>query len=408
MFLSLLTAHRLTIYTTRATSTGGSFDKCPCAVVALQADFDAHYKNMPFLAIAYEQDKVKRQLAGRFKVIATQTHTHAKPLTPSTSQVTGAPSLTIVDGDGSTIVEDVVSDIVADPEGADFPWKPKTVLEILDDTTALVNNDGSASSTSMADVRKLDCLGIYFSAHWCKPCRGFTPKLAKVYEKLVGSGGKQLEILFASSDKSAAQFSEYLAEMPWKALPYSDRTRQAALAKECGVKGIPCLVFIDPKTGAVLTKKGVAAIRGDPSGSAFPWADKPVMEVDGDINEGPALVYLFDDVDDFEDADATKEALDEVAEGFIKGWAKEGKPRQLAFMYGDDDTDFVMPLRKFTGLNRYPSPAVFIVDIPSQAKYMWPGKGFPDAPQLRSFVEGYLAGKAAGMPIAKPPSVGAK
>jgi len=24
----------------------------------------------------------------------------------------------------------------------------------------------------------------YFSAHWCGPCRGFTPKLAKFYKKV--------------------------------------------------------------------------------------------------------------------------------------------------------------------------------------------------------------------------------
>ena len=37
-------------------------------------------------------------------------------------------------------------------------------------------------------------VGLYFSAHWCPPCRGFTPKLAEVYTAIKGTG-KSLEIL---------------------------------------------------------------------------------------------------------------------------------------------------------------------------------------------------------------------
>ena len=35
-------------------------------------------------------------------------------------------------------------------------------------------------------------LGLYFSAHWCPPCKAFTPKLVETYNK-VKAAGKQLE-----------------------------------------------------------------------------------------------------------------------------------------------------------------------------------------------------------------------
>jgi len=69
-------------------------------------------------------------------------------------------------------------------------------------------------------------VGIYFSAHWCPPCRGFTPKLAEFYKKLHTE--KNFEIVFVSSDKSKDEFDKYYEEMPWLALPFSDRDRKVS------------------------------------------------------------------------------------------------------------------------------------------------------------------------------------
>lgn len=70
-------------------------------------------------------------------------------------------------------------------------------------------------------------IGFYFSAQWCPPCKGFTPKLAEFYKNFKSSEkGCTLEIVFVSWDKDLACFTEYFSTMPWLALPYQDRDRK--------------------------------------------------------------------------------------------------------------------------------------------------------------------------------------
>lgn len=55
-----------------------------------------------------------------------------------------------------------------DPEGKDFPWRPKRFAEII--PGKLVNNKGETMEWS--DV-KAEVIGIYFSAHWVRGSRCF-------------------------------------------------------------------------------------------------------------------------------------------------------------------------------------------------------------------------------------------
>ena len=52
-----------------------------------------------------------------------------------------------------------------------------------------------------SETLQTDIKGLYFSAHWCPPCRGFTPKLAKVYKE-VNKEKKKFENVFISRDRS--------------------------------------------------------------------------------------------------------------------------------------------------------------------------------------------------------------
>lgn len=133
-------------------------------------------------------------------------------------------------------------------------------------------------STSDALAGKV-AVGIYFSAHWCPPCRGFTPELVKSYKNVLASKG--MEIIFVSSDKTEDEFKGYFAEMPWLALPYSDRSLKGTLSKKYKVSGIPTFVVLDGKTGEVITTDGRSALMSDPSGAKFPWKPPPIWDVLG-------------------------------------------------------------------------------------------------------------------------------
>ncbi|CAI5740308.1 unnamed protein product [Hyaloperonospora brassicae] len=107
-------------------------------------------------------------------------------------------------------------------------------------------------------------VGLYFSAHWCPPCRQFTPFLSSLYEDMVEQH-PEFELIFVSSDRDAAQYSEYYNEMTFLALPFEERSTHQMLSAKFGVSGIPMLVFVDAE-GKVITLDGrslAADSRGD-------------------------------------------------------------------------------------------------------------------------------------------------
>lgn len=61
----------------------------------------------------------------------------------------------IITGDGRSVV-------LEDPDGNDFPWSPKPVLELLNGDLI----DKSKRTTFEAVHKNMDYIGIYFSAHW--------------------------------------------------------------------------------------------------------------------------------------------------------------------------------------------------------------------------------------------------
>jgi nucleoredoxin len=130
----------------------------------------------------------------------------------------------------------------------------------------LVTADGSEVSP---DKLAGKTVGIYFSAHWCPPCRQFTPMLVKTVNELK-KDGKNFDVVFVSSDQSKENMLGYMTEtkMPWNALPF-DSDKKQSLASKYGVRGIPTLVIVDKdgKTVSIngrveVMQKGTAAFEG--------------------------------------------------------------------------------------------------------------------------------------------------
>jgi thiol-disulfide isomerase/thioredoxin len=127
----------------------------------------------------------------------------------------------------------------------------KLSIEVLSKVLQQPNNK---IITSLEDQRVTSAplVAYYFSAHWCPPCRGFTPKLAEFYRSVNGTE-KKIEIVFFSWDDSEESFSEYFSEMPWLALKLGHE-KINEVAKENGIKSIPTLIIL--KNGKIVTKTG--------------------------------------------------------------------------------------------------------------------------------------------------------
>jgi nucleoredoxin len=109
---------------------------------------------------------------------------------------------------------------------------------------------------------------------WCGPCRQFTPELVRFYDKMNAKRGKknQFQIVWISRCRDVNAYTQYLAQMPWIALPPEEAmgTRGQMLGEKFGVKGIPSLVLLDD-LGSVITKDARNMVPKDMNGIGFPW-----------------------------------------------------------------------------------------------------------------------------------------
>jgi nucleoredoxin len=141
--------------------TGEDFEVVFLSMDKSQKDYETYTSDMPWYALPFTENnkQLTKALAARYGV-------------------QGIPHLVIFDKDGSMLQQDAVSLLMDNPEA--FPWRPKPLAEALPNYYLLP--DGSTLE-EIATLKQKYVM-LYFSAHWCLPCRQFSPNLAKAYAKL--------------------------------------------------------------------------------------------------------------------------------------------------------------------------------------------------------------------------------
>ncbi|KAG5017214.1 hypothetical protein AAZX31_08G276400 [Glycine max] len=205
------------------------------------------------------------------------------------------PTLVIIGPDGKTLHSNV-AEAIEDHGVAAYPFTPEKFAEldeilkakeaaqtlesilVSDDQDFVIGKDGVKIPVSEL---KGKVVLLYFSAHWCPPCRAFLPKLIDAYNK-IKEKGNALEVVFISSDRDQTSFDEFFAGMPWLALPFGD-SRKKFLSRKFRVSGIPMLVAI-ASSGQTLTTKArdLVSLYG---ADAYPFTEERIKEIETEQEE---------------------------------------------------------------------------------------------------------------------------
>ncbi|KAL1230532.1 Nucleoredoxin-like protein [Trichinella pseudospiralis] len=133
------------------------------------------------------------------------------------------------------------------------------LTELLKGKVLMKMVNGQPKKVQPEEHLKSKVVALYFSAHWCPPCRAFTPILKDFYEEV---GDDEFEIVFVSFDRAAEALTEYMNEMhgSWCYLPFGSPVIKQ-LSDQYDIHGVPVLVIIKP-SGEVVKSNARADIMG--------------------------------------------------------------------------------------------------------------------------------------------------
>lgn len=319
---------------------GIPFEVVFCSKDSDKKGFDEYYGSMPWLAVDFENEELRNNLQEIFAV-------------------TGIPRFVMLSPEG-VINPNAKDDVMANEAG--FPWKQATVKELV----------------NMPELEG-KYVGLYFSAHWCGPCKLFTPKLIETYNALKAAG-QNFEVVFCSLDNDEDQYKEYYGSMPWLSLGY-DSPVVKKLKSILELEGIPTLVLCNTEMEPI-SADGVEAVKST-GAEGFPWLPSTVKDLNeepDDINSQACLVYFMEKCDD-----AAKEAniavLNEIADQ-IKS--------VVSIFYVRESGDVSEQIRGMIG--NQDAPLLSIVNIPDEGGYYIADAAEINAESILAFVQGFAEG----------------
>lgn len=337
--------------------------------------FTDYHNSMSFLAIPYSDRDAEKSLSKKFKV-------------------RGIPTLVFVDAQTGALITNEGREAISEDDYLEaFPFKPVPLDVVATLGGDLRKPDGSTISVTSALEGK-SVLALYFSAHWCPPCRGFTPQLVEKYNALQ-KAGKPFEMVFVSSDQDENAFEEYHNSMSFLGLPYAQRAAKNKLSKYFKVEGIPTLVFYDLDSKTTITTSGRGSISSESFIEDFPYHPKPCYDIseslDG-INEELCLIWIMDKADK-----DSKDRLSKELYAFAEGEKKKPESEALAgrFFTAKGGGPLEQIKSKCGYADAGSTPVALLLNLDDEGAYYHPPKDLaePTIKNIEAFLKAFKAGK---------------
>ncbi|MED6184437.1 hypothetical protein PIB30_047448 [Stylosanthes scabra] len=255
---------------------GESFEIVAIPLDSDEESFKKGVENVPWLSLPFKDKSIDKL--------------------PRYFELSALPTLVIIGEDGKTLHSNV-AEAVEEHGIAAYPFTPDKFAELSEIEKAkeesqtlesilvsgehdfVIGKDGVKVPVSELVGKTIL---LYFSAHWCPPCRAFLPKLIDAYHKIKEKDNNALEVIFISSDRDQDSFDKFFGGMPWLALPFGD-SRKAFLSRKFKVSGIPMLVAIG-SSGRTVTKEARDLI--DLHGAdAYPFTEERIKELEAEEEE---------------------------------------------------------------------------------------------------------------------------